>query len=98
MDPKNARLGMRVARLAIESEETDVAQRSLRAVAIMKTAPVDGPDGARADTKAEANFVLAELAQRAGDPRKARVLVAKALSENPDHEKARALLKTLDGR
>lgn len=98
MDPKNARIGMRLARLAIESDEGEVAQRALRAVAIMKTAAVDGSEGARAETKADANFFLAELAQRAGDPRKARVLAAKALSENPDHEQARVLLKTLDKR
>lgn len=98
MDPKNARLGMRYASLAIESDELDIAQRALRAVAIMKTAPLDGPEGARSETKAEANFLLAEIAHRAGDPRKARVLAAKALSDNPDHERARALLKSLDGR
>jgi tetratricopeptide (TPR) repeat protein len=98
MDPKNARLGMRFGRLALESDEHELAQRALRAVAIMKTADVDGPEGARTDTKAEANYALAVLAHKAGDARKAKVLVSKALSENPSHQEARALLTELDRR
>jgi tetratricopeptide (TPR) repeat protein len=98
MDPKNGRLGIRLGRLALEAEEEDLAQRALRAVAIMKTADADGPEGARPETKADANYALAVLAQRAGDPRKAKILVAKAISETPDHPEARALLAELDRR
>jgi tetratricopeptide (TPR) repeat protein len=98
MDPKNARLGMRLGRLALEAEEDELAQRALRAVAIMKTAEVDGPEGARPETKADANYALAVLAQRAGDPRKAKILAAKAVSEDPDHQEARELLAQFDRR
>jgi tetratricopeptide (TPR) repeat protein len=98
MDPKNGRLGIRLGRLALEAEEEDLAQRALRAVAIMKTAEADGPEGARPETKADANYALAVLAQRAGDARKAKILVAKAISETPDHPEARALLAELDRR
>ncbi|MFZ5897456.1 MAG: tetratricopeptide repeat protein [Myxococcota bacterium] len=98
MDPKNARIGIRLGKLAFEAEEEEVAQRALRSVAIMKTADVDGPDGARPETKADANYALALLAQRAQDPRKAKILAAKAISENPAHEAARALLAQLDRR
>jgi hypothetical protein len=45
--------------------------------------------------KADANFYLAQLAKKAGDPRKAKVLASKALTENPDHAAARALLAEL---
>jgi tetratricopeptide (TPR) repeat protein len=98
MDSKNALIGMRLGRLALEAEEDEIAQRALRAVAIMKTAEVDGPEGAEPQTKADANYALALIAQRAGDPRKAKILVAKAISENPDHQAARALLSELDRR
>jgi tetratricopeptide (TPR) repeat protein len=98
MDPKNARLGMRLGRLALEAEEDELAQRALRSVAIMKTAEVDGPDGAQSQTKADANYALAVIAQRAGDQRKAKILVAKAISENPEHQAARALLAEFDRR
>jgi tetratricopeptide (TPR) repeat protein len=98
MDPKNARIGMRLGRLALEAEEDDLAQKALRAVAIMKTSEVDGPEGARPETKADANYALAALAQRAGDPRKAKILAAKAISENPEHPEARALIAQLDRR
>jgi tetratricopeptide (TPR) repeat protein len=98
MDPKNSRLGMRLGRLALEAEEDDLAQRALRSVAIMKTAEEDGPEGARPETKADANYALAALAHRAGDPRKAKILAAKAISENPEHQEARALIAQLDRR
>jgi tetratricopeptide (TPR) repeat protein len=98
MDPKNARIGMRLGKLAFEAEEEEVAQRALRSVAIMKTAESDGPEGARSDSKAEANYMLALLAQKAQDPRKAKILAAKAISENPAHEAARALLAQIDRR
>lgn len=98
MDPKNARLGIRLGQLALESDEEETALRAFRGVAIMKTAESDGSDCARPETKAEANYGLALLAQRAGDPRRVRVLVSKALSENPDHPGARSLLDELDGR
>ena len=96
MDSRNARLGMRLAQLALEAEEDEVAQRGFRAVAIMKSAAVDGPEGARPETKAEANYALAVLARKAGDARRARVLVSKALGDFPDHAEAKALLAELD--
>jgi tetratricopeptide (TPR) repeat protein len=96
MDSRNARLGMRLARLALEAEEDEVAQRGFRAVAIMKSAAVDGPEGARPETKADANYALALLARKAGDSRRARVLVSKALGDFPDHAEAKALLGELD--
>jgi tetratricopeptide (TPR) repeat protein len=98
MDPKNARLGMRLGKLAFEAEETELAQRALRTVAIMKSAEIDGPEGARPETKSEANYALALMAHRTGDPRKAKILVTKALSENPAHEGARALMTELERR
>jgi len=98
LDPKNARLAARLGRLAFEADENDLAQKVFRSVAIMKTADVDGPDGARAETKADANYVLAMLALRAQDPRKARILVTKALSENPEHAGAKALVAEIDRR
>jgi tetratricopeptide (TPR) repeat protein len=96
MDSRNARLGMRLARLALEAEEDEVAQRGFRAVAIMKSSAVDGPEGARPETKADANYALAVLAKKAGDLRRARVLVSKALGDFPDHSESRALLAELD--
>jgi hypothetical protein len=52
-------------------------------------------EGATTDMKADANYYLAQLAKKAGDPRKAKVLASKALTENPDHAAARALLAEL---
>jgi len=96
-DSKNARLALDLGRLALETEELDAAQRAYRAVTIMRAPGADG-GGATAEEKAEANFQLAALARKAGDARKARVLVSKALAESPGHEGARTLLAELDQR
>jgi hypothetical protein len=86
---------MRLGTQALEIDEDDVAQRAFRGIAIMKAPEPGSTDGATADMKADANYYLAALARKAGDARKAKVLATKALSENPDHEAARALLAEL---
>jgi tetratricopeptide (TPR) repeat protein len=96
-DNKNARMALDIGRLALELEESEAAQRAYRAVTIMRAPGPEG-GGATAEDKAEANFQLAALARKGGDARKARVLVSKALAENPGHEGARALLAELDQR
>jgi tetratricopeptide (TPR) repeat protein len=96
-DSKNARLALELGRLALELGETEAAQRAFRAVTIMRAPSPEGP-GAEPDDKAEANYHLAALAKQQGDPRKARVLCSKALSDNPQHEAARALLAELEQR
>jgi tetratricopeptide (TPR) repeat protein len=96
-DNKNARMALDIGRLALELEEGEAAQRAYRAVTIMRAPGPDG-GGATAEDKAEANFQLAAIARKAGDPRKARVLVSKALADAPGHEGARTLLAELDQR
>ncbi len=98
MDSKNARLAMLLGRLAVDIEEDEVAQRAFRSVTIMRTADPSDADGAQPENKADANYYLAVLAQKQGDVRKAKVLVAKALSENSGHEQARALQGELEKR
>lgn len=95
LDPKNGKLAMQLGTQALEIDEDEVAQRAFRGIAIMKAPEPGSTDGASADMKADANYYLAALARKAGDPRKAKVLATKALSENPDHEAARALLAEL---
>jgi tetratricopeptide (TPR) repeat protein len=98
MDSKNARLAMLLGRLAVDMEENDVAQRAFRSVTIMRNAEPGDADGASQEYKADANYHLALLAQKGGDARKAKVLVSKALTENPAHEAARTLQAELDRR
>jgi tetratricopeptide (TPR) repeat protein len=95
LDPKNGELAMRLGQLAVEIDEDDVAQRAFRAVSIMKPPAPGSTDGAPSEAKADANYYLAVLARKAGDPRKAKVLVTKALSEKADHAGARQLLAEL---
>ncbi|HKY37851.1 MAG TPA: tetratricopeptide repeat protein [Polyangiaceae bacterium] len=95
LDPKNGKLAMQVGTQALEIDEDEIAQRAFRGIAIMKPPEPGSTDGATIEMKADANYYLATLAKKAGDPRKAKVLASKALSENPDHEAARALLAEL---
>jgi len=95
LDPKNGELAMRLGQLAVEIDEDDIAQRAFRAVSIMKPPAPGSNDGAPPEAKADANFYLAVLARKANDPRKAKLLLAKALAENPDHAGARQLLAEL---
>ncbi|HEX7453707.1 MAG TPA: tetratricopeptide repeat protein [Polyangiaceae bacterium] len=95
LDPKNGELAMRLGQLAVEIDEDELAQRAFRAVSIMKPPAPGSTDGAAPEAKADANYFLAVLARKAGDPRKAKVLVAKALAEKSDHAGARQLLAEL---
>jgi len=95
LDPKNGKLAMQLGTQALEIDEDETAQRAFRGIAIMKAPEPGSNDGATTEMKADANYYLAALARKAGDPRKAKVLATKALSENPDHEAARALLSEL---
>ncbi|HYJ10258.1 MAG TPA: tetratricopeptide repeat protein, partial [Polyangiaceae bacterium] len=95
LDPKNGKLAMQLGKQALEIDEDETALRAFRGIAIMKAPEPGSTDGATTEMKADANYYLATLARKAGDPRKAKVLATKALSENPDHEAARALLSEL---
>src|SRR6185436_4114741 len=95
LDPKNGKLAMQLGTQALEIDEDETAQRAFRGIAIMKAPEPGSTDGATPEMKADANYYLAHLARKAGDPRKAKVLATKALSENPDHQAARALLAEL---
>jgi len=95
LDPKNGELAMRLGQLAVEIDEDEVAHRAFRAVAIMKPPAAGSTDGAPSEAKADANYYLAVLARKSGDPRKAKLLLAKALAENAEHAGARQLLAEL---
>lgn len=96
MDVRNGTLAMELARLALEIDEADVAQRAFRSVTMMKPWDPETEEGATSDDKAEAHYQLALVAKRQGDPRKAKILVAKALVENAAHEYAQALQAELE--
>ena len=95
LDPKNGELAMRLGQLAVEIDEDDIAQKAFRAVSIMKPAAPGSTDGAPPDAKADANYYLAVLARKSGEPRKAKLLLAKALAENAEHAAAKQLLNEL---
>jgi golgin subfamily B member 1 len=96
MDMRNARLAMELGQLALDLDEDEVASRAFRAVTMLRPGDDEPGEGVTAELRAHAQFQLAVQAARKGDSRRAKVLVAKALSENPDHEQAKQLLAELE--
>ena len=78
-----------VALQAMELEQLDLAGRALRAVTLSKT---QGPM-----SKGLAYQYMGEIARRQGDPKRALMLLKRALAEDPTLEGARALVDALEG-
>jgi tetratricopeptide (TPR) repeat protein len=98
MDLRNGVLGMQLGELALDMEEWEAASRAFRQVSMMKPYSLEREEGATQEQKADAQYYLAWLAKQAGDTRKAKILVSKALTANAEHEQARALLAELEGK
>jgi tetratricopeptide (TPR) repeat protein len=96
MDIRNGQLAMQLGQLALDIDEEEAAVRAFRSVTMMKPPEADGTDGATAEAKADAHYQLAVIARKQGDLRKARVLLSKALSENPAHEAAKSVLQDME--
>ena len=76
-----------LANLALETGQHDVAARALRAVTLLKQ---PGPM-----SRAQAYELLGELAHHQGDPKRAMVMLKRALDEDPSLERSQALLADL---
>lgn len=97
MDPRNGPVAIQLGQLALDVDDDDIAMRAFRAVTMMRPTGDNPSEGATSEAKAEAHYQLGRLSMKQGDPRKAKILVSKALTENPDHELARTLYEQLGG-
>jgi tetratricopeptide (TPR) repeat protein len=97
-DPHDADLAMEVGLAAVEMGDLDATARAFRTLTLMKTVPPGSTqhEGPTAADKALAYYHLARVAQKQGDPRKAKLLVEKSIAEAPLDE-ARALRESLRG-
>jgi tetratricopeptide (TPR) repeat protein len=95
LDMRNGELAMQLGYLALEIDESEIAAKAFRSVTMMKLKPPGGNEGTSTESKAVAYYHLSRIAQAQGDVRKARLMASKAVSENPDHADAQALLKEL---
>ncbi|HVW26643.1 MAG TPA: tetratricopeptide repeat protein [Polyangiaceae bacterium] len=89
LDPRNMEAAYQLGLVGIDLCDEATASRALRAV----TASRD--DKLSRETKAMAFYHLARLAQWKNDKRRAQTMAKNALSENPDCDVAKALLKAL---
>jgi len=95
-DPQSSQLAMELGQFAVDLDDEEIAQRAFRAVTMMKVLP-SGADGGgtTAASKALAYYHLGRIAEAQGDRRRAKLMVEKAVAEDPNLEMARALLEQL---
>jgi tetratricopeptide (TPR) repeat protein len=90
--PQNGGIAMELGQLALDLDDQDIAQRGFRAVTLTK---VDGTSGVTTQDRAVAYYQLGNLAVRQGDQRRAKLMLDKALAEDPSLAEARDLLARL---
>jgi tetratricopeptide (TPR) repeat protein len=95
LDMRNGELAMMLGHLALDVEDVETASKAFRSVTMMRLKQPGTTEGASAESRAVAYYHLSRLAQAQGDVRKARLMASKAVSENPGHADAQALLKEL---
>jgi tetratricopeptide (TPR) repeat protein len=89
-DSQNGMVCADVAQRAVELEQFELANRALRAVTLLK---VPGPM-----SRALAYQYMGDIAHRQGDPKRALVLLKRALTEDPSLESARTLVGVVERR
>ena len=94
-DPQNGQLAMELGAIAVEFDENDLATRAFRAVTLMKSAPPGSTEGVTTQLRALAYYHLGRMAFLQGDRRKARLMIDKAVADDPGLDAARALLEQL---
>lgn len=94
-DPQNGQLAMELGALAVEHDDHDLATRAFRAVTLMKTVPTGSTEGVTTQLRAVAYYHLGRMAYLQGDRRKARLMIDKAVVDDPTLDAARALLDQL---
>jgi Flp pilus assembly protein TadD len=93
-EPQSAPLAMELGALAVELEDHELATRAFRAVTLMKTT-TGTPEGATTALRGVAYYHLGRMAFIQGDRRKARLMIDKAIVDDPGLDAARALLEQL---
>jgi tetratricopeptide (TPR) repeat protein len=87
-DAQNGAVCSDVAVRAIELEQIELASRALRAITLLKT---PGPV-----SKALAYQHMGEIARKQGDPKRALMLLSRALAEDPSLEGARVIVDAIE--
>ncbi len=88
--PQNGSLALELGLLAVDLDEQDIAQRAFRAVTLLK------PDGSISTRdRAIAYFHLGSIAVKAGDARRAKLMLEKSLAEDSSLIEARDLIARL---
>jgi golgin subfamily B member 1 len=87
-DSQNGQVCSDVAFRALELDQLDLANRALRSITLLKT---PGPM-----SKALAYQYMGEIARKQGDPKRAVMLLKRALTEDPSLDGARALIDAIE--
>jgi tetratricopeptide (TPR) repeat protein len=94
-DPQNAPLAMELGTLAVELGDNEAATRAFRTITMMRTSSTGSGEVATPALRGNAYYHLARMAHEQGDRRRSRLMVDKAIVDDPTLESARALLEQL---
>lgn len=94
LDKSNTPLAFLLGLVAVDLDEHTTAQTALQAVAVARSATHDAEGAA---SRSVAYYQLGRIAQHAGDTRRARLLAAKAVRENPDNRQAKTFMEEFGG-
>src|SRR5262249_53676124 len=95
MDLQNGDLAMALGLLARDLDDQELATRAFRSITLMKGATAGSSEGSTPAAKAVAYYHLGQIAREKGDVKKARLMVEKAVAEDPGHAPAREMLEEL---
>ena len=87
MDGQNGIVASELGALALAANNLDLAQKALRIVTMTKSAT--------SMPRAEAYAHLGDIAIRQGDPKRAVMLLKRAVTEDPSQERAHELLRQI---
>jgi tetratricopeptide (TPR) repeat protein len=82
--------------VAYDLDQYKAADRALRTITLMKPREPGSSEGADAPARSEAYYYLGKVAHIQGRISQARMMVGKALSDNPDNVRAAKLQAELD--
>jgi tetratricopeptide (TPR) repeat protein len=92
----NADTALLLGLVAYDLDQYKAADRALRTITLMKPKEPGSNEGADAQTKSEAYYYLGKVAQIQGRISQARMMVGKALADDPDNARAVRLQAELD--
>jgi tetratricopeptide (TPR) repeat protein len=95
LDRTDAGAALLLGLLAVDLDRHRTAQQALQAVTAARPGITDAAHASSAEARSVAYYHLGRIARLAGDEPRARLMVTKAMRENPENRQARSFLDEL---